>query len=82
MPEDSAFDALIETSRTRRSLPTSSMARAIREQAGLSQKEFADELGVTRPTVSRYESGLRSPRGENLKRYSDLLATLAREVFG
>ena len=34
--------------------------RAIREEAELSQRELGQLLGITRPTVSRIESGTRS----------------------
>ncbi len=35
--------------------------RAIREQLGFSQREFADRLGVALNTVSRWELGERTP---------------------
>lgn len=35
--------------------------RKIRQQLGLTQEEFAAKLGVTFPTVSRWENGHRKP---------------------
>ena len=51
----------------------------IREQAGVSQGDVAEALGVTRPAVSYWETGRREPRGENRRRYVELLGRLARE---
>ena len=49
------------------------MARELRREAGLSQGQIARELGVTGMTVSRWESGQRTPRGELLVAYVELL---------
>jgi transcriptional regulator with XRE-family HTH domain len=73
---------LVETAKYRRSLPLPATARAIRVQAGLSQGELGAALRVTRPTISRWESGLRCPRGNDLKAYAELLGALANELFG
>ena len=37
-----------------------------RENAGLTQEELADKLGVTRPAIGRWESGATKPRTTNL----------------
>ena len=39
----------------------------------LSQKELADELGVTTATISRYESGERKLQVETAKRIAEIL---------
>ena len=39
----------------------------------LSQKELADELGVTTATISRYESGERKLPVETAKRIAEIL---------
>jgi transcriptional regulator with XRE-family HTH domain len=62
----------------RRSLPPAEQRRALREATGISQAALAAELGVSRATLSRWELGTRVPRGELLKRYSDLLRRLLR----
>lgn len=50
-----------------------SWVRHVRGQLGLTQKQFADILGVTQVTVARWESGERSPR-----RYVQKIQELAR----
>lgn len=62
--------------RARRRLPAPAMAREVRRAAGISQARIAQELGVTPMTVSRWESGSRSPRGEMLVAYVELLDLL------
>jgi len=57
-------------------LPTIRRRSAIREAAGLHQDDLAEVLGVSQATVSRWESGLREPAGENRRRYAEVLETL------
>lgn len=52
-------------------------ARAIREHAGLSLAEVADELGVAIATVHRWETGERRPRPALAIAYGRLLDRLA-----
>ena len=59
-----------------RRLPAPSLARAIREAAGVSQARIASELGVTRVSVTRWEAGTRRPRGRHALAYSALLRDL------
>lgn len=37
--------------------------RELRERLGKTQQEFADDLGVTRASISNYELGRREPDG-------------------
>lgn len=60
----------------RRSLPPPALRRAIRQAAGPSQAEVAQECGVSQRTVSRWECGVANPRGEHLSRYVALLNEL------
>lgn len=60
----------------RQELPVPIARRAVREQAGLTQHDLAGELGVRPSTISRWESGVRTPRGEALVRYVRLLKEL------
>jgi transcriptional regulator with XRE-family HTH domain len=48
--------------------------RALRAQTGLSQGGLADKLGISRPTVARYEAGEREIPGD----IADLLDTFAQ----
>ncbi|EWT05051.1 hypothetical protein N864_07620 [Intrasporangium chromatireducens Q5-1] len=67
---------LITEVKARRRLPSPSLARELRRSAGLSQARIAKELGVTRVTVARWESGTRSPRGSLMVAYVELLEDL------
>lgn len=69
--------ALVEQVRAARRLPPPVVARAIRIAAGASQQQLADELGVNRVSVARWEAGDRRPRGELRIRYAALLEQLA-----
>lgn len=60
----------------RRELPLPISRRAVREQVGLTQQDLARELGVRPSTISRWESGVRTPRGEALVHYVRLLKEL------
>lgn len=74
---DDALDALLARQARLRRLPDPSIRRALREHHGLSQGQLADLLGVDRASVSRYESGERSPRAAVAERYLDVLERLA-----
>lgn len=44
--------------------------RELRTAAGMTQKDLADKLGVTVPTVSKWELNLRTPEIERIFRMS------------
>lgn len=44
-----------------------------RKQAGLTQKQLAEKLGIVTGTMQQYELGKRQPRLEQLKRIADVL---------
>jgi transcriptional regulator with XRE-family HTH domain len=75
----SAVDELLEQARARRALPPAPVRRFLRERVGVTQAELAEVLGVERPTVTRYESGAREPRGDLRVAYAGLLERLAGE---
>jgi len=60
-------------------LPIPEVRRALRRGAGVTLADIARPCRVTVATVSRWERGLRSPRGEALERYVNALDEL-REV--
>jgi len=60
----------------RRRLPVPAMRRAIRLDAGLTQADVAETMGVHRESVARWEAGARTPRGRTLVAYVDLLDEL------
>lgn len=57
-------------------------ARAIRLSAGLSETEVGGAAGVAGPTISRWERGLRQPRGLAAVRWIRLLRRLERSKVG
>jgi HTH-type transcriptional regulator/antitoxin MqsA len=78
----SPLDSLIAKAQLRRALPTPDERRLIRNQSKLTQENIAQALGSDRASVSRWESGQRSPRGAMLDAYASLLERLKREVLG
>jgi len=52
------------------------LIREIRERTGLSQEKFAARLGVTFPTVSRWEHGRAKPSPLALKQIENMLREL------
>jgi transcriptional regulator with XRE-family HTH domain len=70
---------IFEIAHATRQLPAPALRRHWREQAGASQDQIAEQLCVTRTSVSRWEKGTRSPRGEHLVAYANLLGQL-REI--
>jgi DNA-binding transcriptional regulator YiaG len=69
-------EAILQAAARHVALPDFRVRRALRVAAGLRQDELAAVLGVTRPSVSRWESGTREPRGELRRRYADVLKRL------
>ncbi len=57
-------------------LPSRSLARAIRVDAGVSQRRMALELGVHPVTLARWELGVMRPRGARRLAYATLLSEL------
>jgi predicted transcriptional regulator len=58
-------------------LPEPAERRRVREAAGLSRQQVADELGVTQAAVAYWESGTWTPTLENAGKYRALLEQLA-----
>ncbi len=70
------MESLRRKRRARLGLPAPAARRALREEAGLSQQDLADALGVKRETISRWERDERHPRGRYLLAYVELLREL------
>lgn len=47
--------------------------KKLREQSGIKQGQFADKIGITRMSMSNYESGKHCPDANVLKRMADCL---------
>ena len=67
-------DLLARIRRRRQFRPA--LARALRQDAGVSQAEIAATLEIDHSTVCKWEGGQRTPRGELADRYFDFLAQL------
>ena len=56
--------------------------RAARQAAGLSQEKLAERLGLTRPAVTKWESGQSAPSTENLLRLAEVLGVPVTALLG
>ncbi|MBI4446306.1 MAG: helix-turn-helix transcriptional regulator [Acidobacteria bacterium] len=54
------------------------LIRELRERTGLTQEKFAAKLGVTFPTINRWENSRAKPSPLALKRIEDLLRDLGK----
>ena len=70
----------LSTLRRARCAAKDGRARALRIQAALTQHEVAGMCGVSAATVSRWETGLRVPRGLAALRWARLVAVLGEEA--
>lgn len=71
---------VVDEIRLLQSLPTPGKAKAIREAAGISQERLAEELGVHRVTLTRWELGERRPRGASRLKYAEILIKIRAEL--
>jgi putative transcriptional regulator len=55
------------------------LVRELRERMGLTQEKFAARLGVTFPTINRWENGRARPSPLALKQIEDLLLDLGEK---
>jgi transcriptional regulator with XRE-family HTH domain len=67
----------------------SRLVRVLRERTGLTQEKFAAKLGVTFPTINRWENGRAKPSPLAMKQIEDFLRKfgelgrdLLEEFFG
>lgn len=54
----------------------------LRKEAGFTQKQLADKLGVNTVTISRYETGDRNPKFDKLKKLSELFLVSIDYITG
>ena len=55
------------------------LVRELRERTGLTQEKFAAKLGVTFPTINRWENGHAKPSPLAMKQIEDLLRDLGEK---
>jgi len=58
------------------------LIRELRELTGLTQEKFAAKLGVTYPTINRWENGRAKPSPLALKQIEDLARGLGERSKG
>ncbi|KEP26600.1 helix-turn-helix domain-containing protein [Bacillus zhangzhouensis] len=58
------------------------MLKMKRKESGLSQEEFAEEMGFTGSYISRLENGKISPTFKSLERISEQVGIKAKLFFG
>ena len=54
------------------------LVRELRDRTGLTQEKFAARLGVTFPTINRWENGRARPSPLALKQVEDLLRSMGK----
>ena len=55
--------------------------RELRKRKGLSQQQVADQLGIAKPNISRYETGVQLPDLEKLEPLSEILGVAPSEFL-
>ncbi len=55
---------------------------ALRKQKGLSQEELAEQLGVSRQAISKWENGLTSPEMAHIENICQILGTTPNGLLG
>ena len=55
------------------------LVRELRDRLGLTQEKFAARLGVTFPTINRWENGKAKPSPLALQRIEELLLELGKD---
>jgi putative transcriptional regulator len=58
---------------------TGDLVRQLRTRLGLTQEKLAARLGVTFPTINRWENGRAKPSPLALKQIEDLLTALGKD---
>lgn len=56
----------------------SRLVRELRERTGLTQEKFAAKLGVTYPTINRWENGRAKPSPLALKQIEEMLRNMGK----
>ncbi|MDG4866307.1 helix-turn-helix transcriptional regulator, partial [Streptomyces sp. T-3] len=79
MTDFSALDALLASVSKEEPLPPAAERRSLRLEAGLSQAQLAQALGVNAKTLAGWESG-REPSGEVRTKYAYLLDGLRAKL--
>lgn len=55
--------------------------KRLREAQGKTQKQLADEMGVERSTVAKWEGGTAFPRADKLPKLAEVLGCSVADLF-
>lgn len=55
--------------------------KRLREAQGKTQKQLADEMGVERSTVAKWEAGTALPRADKLPKLAEVLGCSVADLF-
>ena len=58
------------------------IVKELRKKAGIQQKELAISIGVSRPTVSEWESNKKDPSGDRLKKLAEFFGVDELMILG
>ena len=61
------------------STDTAALIREVRGRLGLTQEKFAARLGVTLPTINRWENGRTKPSPLAIQNLRELIASMGNE---
>ncbi|WP_449456382.1 helix-turn-helix domain-containing protein [Streptococcus suis] len=61
---------------------TAQRIKTLRKQAGLSQQELADKIGVLRETISNWERGINRTNVENIERIATFFQVPVSDLLG
>jgi transcriptional regulator with XRE-family HTH domain len=78
--ERDALANMLDLAALRLRLPDPATRRQLRCACGLTQMQLAEAAGISRVSVARYESGTRTPRGDDLRAYVTALDYLAGQI--
>lgn len=56
--------------------------KRLREQQNLTQKELAERIGITQPTIAQYEMGIKVPTIIVGAKLAEQLGTTCEELLG
>lgn len=55
--------------------------KRLREAQGKTQKQLADEMGVERSTIAKWEAGTALPRADKLPKLAEVLGCSVADLF-
>ncbi len=62
-------------------MQTGDLIKKARTNAGVTQAELAERLGITPQAVSQYERGIKNPKLETIRRIAEALGVLVPDLY-